>query len=181
MLWTGLRPELKDVSGHKYDQCTTFAELMVSLRRIERDLAGRDNDQKKKSATPVMAAIATENKEIQELKGMIRKLSVDVAELKKGKGTTTPDRNSAPGSYSATRPRFPPRPPPRYGNDRPQDNYPQPRVGGNYSSRQGRQPRYGWTTDHQGNPTPICFLCGQSGHFRYQCSYPPSRDSNPLN
>ncbi|CAG2222977.1 unnamed protein product [Mytilus edulis] len=36
MLWTGLRQELKDVSGHKYDAIQDFNHLRVALRQIEK-------------------------------------------------------------------------------------------------------------------------------------------------
>ena len=38
MFWTGLKKELKDVSGHKFDRISTFDELRVAIRQIERDL-----------------------------------------------------------------------------------------------------------------------------------------------
>ena len=37
MLWTGLRTELKDISGHKFDSIKDFDELRIALRHIEKD------------------------------------------------------------------------------------------------------------------------------------------------
>jgi len=41
MLWTGLKPSLKTVSGYKFDQCTSLNTLLVSLRVLLWNLNGR--------------------------------------------------------------------------------------------------------------------------------------------
>ncbi|CAG2189653.1 FAB1 [Mytilus edulis] len=45
MLWTELRQELKDVSGHKYDSIQDFNHLRVALRQIEKDHQPKKNHQ----------------------------------------------------------------------------------------------------------------------------------------
>lgn len=35
-LWIGLRDDLKDVSGHKYDTIEDFNKLQIALRQIEK-------------------------------------------------------------------------------------------------------------------------------------------------
>ena len=45
MLWTGLLPALKDVTGHLFDSILDFDSLRRSLRKVE-----RDQNQRKTSA-----------------------------------------------------------------------------------------------------------------------------------
>lgn len=76
MLYTGLRQELKDVSGHKFDSIKDFNRLRVELRRIERD------HMPQKSTKPNTAkAATTEKSEVDDLKGMVRRLDHKVDEL----------------------------------------------------------------------------------------------------
>ena len=46
MIWTGLLPALKDVTGHLFDSILDFDSLRRSLRRVE-----RDHNQRKTSAS----------------------------------------------------------------------------------------------------------------------------------
>ncbi|CAG2222976.1 unnamed protein product [Mytilus edulis] len=64
MLWTGLRQELKDVSGHKYDAIQDFNHLRVALRQIE------------KYHQPNC------HRDVEELKGIVQQLTHQFTELR---------------------------------------------------------------------------------------------------
>ncbi|XP_071087762.1 zinc finger CCHC domain-containing protein 18-like [Haliotis cracherodii] len=199
MLWTGLLPDLKDISGHKYDQSLTFSDLLISLRRIEQELKTREGPLSftpnstvtKKNPIPGMAAVSKENKELAEIKGMIRKLSGEVADLKKkcdntSQAQTRPAIDFAGAWYPPFQgvqemPRHPQGPPVRFSSPA--------SIQAQNNNARGQQafhprtvrPRQGWTTDAYGQPTPICYRCGQPGHVSYKCTVRMDHSWNPLN
>ncbi|XP_041377974.1 uncharacterized protein LOC121390258 [Gigantopelta aegis] len=77
-LWSGLRADLRDKSAYLFDQGGSFGNLLRSLRRMEADMSERQPTKK----TISKAATSTETSELQEMKGMIKQLSADVAKLK---------------------------------------------------------------------------------------------------
>lgn len=87
MLWTGLKPSIKDVSGHKFDSISDFDVLRRELRQIEREHNQRRGEGKVrgKSCATSMAAVTDSNTqtEMKELRGMIKSLTSEVASIKK--------------------------------------------------------------------------------------------------
>ena len=76
MLWTGLKPSLKDISGYKYDTIKYFDGLRVALRQIESDHCNRTAT---KPAKPQTSKSANDRQtdapsEMDELKGMINQI-----------------------------------------------------------------------------------------------------------
>uniref|UniRef100_A0A8W8NZZ6 Paraneoplastic antigen Ma-like C-terminal domain-containing protein n=1 Tax=Magallana gigas TaxID=29159 RepID=A0A8W8NZZ6_MAGGI len=77
MLWTGLRQELKDISGYKYDNIQDFNKLRIALRQIEKD---HQQDQQKTSKSNTATSICkstnstAENSDMEDLKGMVQQL-----------------------------------------------------------------------------------------------------------
>jgi len=82
MFWTGLLPHLRDVSGHKYDSITDFDTLRVAIRQIEYTTRERVEMPSKRSLPSKMAHTSMESSECRELKGMIQKLTAEVASIK---------------------------------------------------------------------------------------------------
>ena len=85
MLWTGLRQDLKDISGHKYDTIRDFNTLRVALRQIEKDhLPQKAKTNIKpntaKSATPP-AETSSIKTDVEELKGMVQQLTHKVSSM----------------------------------------------------------------------------------------------------
>ncbi|XP_067654078.1 uncharacterized protein [Haliotis asinina] len=87
MLWGGLRPSLKSVSGHKFDSIPTFDGLRISLREIEYDMKqGRDPmpSARNRTATAKMAAESNmvTKKDIESLTSAIQQLQSEVSDMK---------------------------------------------------------------------------------------------------
>lgn len=77
MLWSGLRLELKDISGHKFDTIKSFDDLRIALRQIE-----QDHEERKASfhkPQPAKAATGTDptlpTSQMDEFKGLIHQLT----------------------------------------------------------------------------------------------------------
>ena len=83
--WNGLRPSLKDATGHLYRSIQNFDELRIEVRRIDEDRKRRKSDDRgKKSLQTANAAIADPDpsKELRDLKGMVQQLSSEVKQFK---------------------------------------------------------------------------------------------------
>lgn len=143
VFWMGLRQELKDISGHKFDTITDFDRLRVEIRRIEygREVRMKEfktQPQKTSSAAPAKQAIATptaENSEISELKGILFKLSAKMDNLEH---------------------RLPPAPPRISGAMQGLDFAPEGEVEHLPHRPQRREER-------------CCYNCGQPGHLQIGC------------
>ncbi|XP_033755839.1 uncharacterized protein LOC117338590 [Pecten maximus] len=88
MFWTGLRREIKDVTGHKYDTVRPF----IAVRQVERDLIQREEETTPgKAADKVkpVAHMAAATDELKEMKGLIQQLTTDMAEMKKTQQKST--------------------------------------------------------------------------------------------
>jgi hypothetical protein len=81
MMWNGLKPQLKDLTGHIFDKEPDFMSLLRALRRVEGDLLQRKV--KTKPATLMSAVTPEPQKDIDELKGMVKQLATDMASLKR--------------------------------------------------------------------------------------------------
>ncbi len=60
MLWTGMRQELKDVSGYKFDSIKDFDKLRVEMRKLEQEHA--KGKQTKQHNTTTKCAVKTEHR-----------------------------------------------------------------------------------------------------------------------
>jgi hypothetical protein len=81
ILWNGLRKDLKDASGHKYDSIKDFDSLRVAIRQIEmKHTLEQQLYEKEKNSKPNPAKAAqvtpttTEKSDIEELKGIVQQL-----------------------------------------------------------------------------------------------------------
>nr|ATA66764.1 Gag [Haliotis discus hannai] len=78
VFWSGLRQDLKDSSGHKFDTINDFDKLRVAVRRIEYDQEQRKLETQKKSI-PAKALTHTEpTSEVSMLIGMVNQLSAKI-------------------------------------------------------------------------------------------------------
>lgn len=90
--WTGLHPELKQTSRHKYDTVADFDRLQVEIRKIEKEFQVAEVQvmgvsAKVKDGTVKMAAAANSEKEketseVNELKGLVHKLTNEMHNMK---------------------------------------------------------------------------------------------------
>jgi hypothetical protein len=88
--WEGLRPSLKDVSGYIFDKHLTFDEFRSELRCSEQyqDRRKKNTNSGKKNSTGtgqvVMSTTHDEesNSGIDEIRGMLHKLTAEVQQLK---------------------------------------------------------------------------------------------------
>ena len=101
MLWRGLRQDMKDISGYKYDAEKDFERLMVELRKIE-----QDHIEKKGTTHVAKRAVESDTtKEIAELKEIVHSVATSMKsmgeELKELKGTVYSQQNVQDGgSYN---------------------------------------------------------------------------------
>lgn len=80
MFWTGLRQDLKDVSGYKFEAVKDFDKLRVELRKIEQQHIGPDIG-KHRIATAKSITEKESNGDIAELKNMVKSMSTTVTEM----------------------------------------------------------------------------------------------------
>ena len=172
MLWTGLRQELKDVSGHKYDAIKDFNKLRVALRQIEKD-------HKPKSSKPNTAKAATtsaDKSDIEELKGMVQQLTHKVTTLEEQR--YDPARQYYRGNYYRGNrgDRWNSRPPRQSWQQRPPSSFESPQQSWQQppaSSYEPPQPQQQQTqqpsTSRQGDEEIYCRRCGQPGHIQIGC------------
>lgn len=171
MFWSGLRPSLKDPTGHLFESIKEFDRLRVAIRRVEEDRKSRQPDSGKKNPETAKSAIASTGpeSEISQLKGMIQQLSTDVQTL------------------MDQRP---------YGNQHPRKQYGNQNSGrGNQRQRGGNrnqnhrdintQPQQPDAQQHaeENDSEPVCFRCGREGHTALGCraKLGKNNQADPLN
>ena len=161
MLWTGLRQQLKDISGHKYDTIKDFDSLRVALRQIEKDHMPQKSNTKPN--TSKAATSTPENKhlnsDIEELKGMVYQLTrkVDSFEQQRSqynRGSYYNRGNRRGNRWNSGPQRQEQRLHPQYAAPSDQVSIQQPAV-------EGHQKDY--------RPEPRCYRCGQLGHLQHGC------------
>ena len=148
MLWTGLKTELKDISGHKYDTIKDFDELRIALRQIEKDHEERKSSSKPQIAKAAAASIEETNtsSQMDEFKGMLQQLTARFDKWEQGKEQHRGYRRN-PGNFRQRQQR-------QTWSNRP------------------RPPAASTTT---GNDKKIvCYRCGQEGHKKVGCANPPT-------
>ena len=80
--WHGLRPDLQEGTGHKFDAISDFDELRVAIRTVEQDHQLKKTSRPVKTTTAQMSAVEP-NTEIKELKSMVSQLASTVKSLQK--------------------------------------------------------------------------------------------------
>lgn len=86
--YQGLRSSLKDITGHLFDKIKDSDKLKVAIHQIENDKKEwKSSNEKGTSKTvPSKSAVDTQEKsEIEELRGVIQQLAVDVKSIKEGR------------------------------------------------------------------------------------------------
>lgn len=88
--WAGLRQDLKDISGFKFEMIKDFDKLRVELRKMEREHKPPEKETKKTTNLIQHVSPATENKknvqpesEITELKQLVQDMSIRVNDMGK--------------------------------------------------------------------------------------------------
>ncbi|OWF53814.1 Paraneoplastic antigen Ma2 [Mizuhopecten yessoensis] len=156
MFWTGLRRDLKDITGHKYDAIQDFDQLVIAVRQVEQDLKKREEEtQTKKPRTedlktttkpnPACMASAEATDDIKEMKGMIKQLTADMTKMKKTTNQYQKFNSKSGDSKSWTNQ---------------QGQQPQQRHQFNSHQSELAQP-------HEDGP--LCWRCGQRGHIKLGC------------
>lgn len=179
MFWTGLRREIKSLTGHKYDTIDQFDELRVAIRQVERDLKERDEEVtpgKAADKTKPVAHMAAATDELKEVKGLIQQLTTEVADLKKSQEKFTSKsgqdkRKNGNGSQRRQKKEHQPwyqangvqsqQQSQQQSNSQPwsynQGKLQQPQALGNAQPQQ------------QQGYEPQCYRCGQYGHIKLGC------------
>ena len=152
--WTGLKKELKDVSGHKFDRISTFDELRVAIRQIERDLQHYESHQGNTPKKPMQAWMVKANpgdKQYEALEGLIKQLATKVDTMQK-------EWKSFAGTPNAPRQSMDSHPPQQWRRDQnPRPTHPVPSGG------------------------LTCWRCGEKGHVRSVCRVRLNHSRRELN
>ena len=151
MIWTGLRQELKDISGYKYELTKDFNQLKVALRQLEKD------HQPKKSKPNTSKAITETNtykKEMDELRGMVQQLSTQVTEMQQQQTQYYRGNNYRGKSYRGNRGKGG-----KWNYQKQQTNSSQPQQQEQSDNQQ---------STYQHKPI-VCQRCGQEGHIQIGC------------
>ena len=166
VFYTGLRQELKDITGHKYDSIDDYDRLLIAVRQVEKD-HNRDKElpDKPKQATSKMAAASHETNQMQQMHAVINQLSTDFKSFKadvekrdqdlKKRQQTWEKKNQQQRGY-------------RHTDDDHRDRQ--------WDHRQDQGKSNG-----QGNRGIVCWRCGQHGHIRYDCKVIMDHSRRDLN
>lgn len=142
MLWTGLKTELKDISGHKFDFIQDFDELRVALRQIEKDHEERKTSSKPRPAkATVIPESPIHQTQMDEFKGLIQQLTtrMDRWETQFSRGRGRGYRGQYRGQYNRQ-----------------------------YSQTQDTSTNT--TQAAQDRSQKKCYRCGLPGHFKRGCT-----------
>lgn len=147
MLFTGLSPQLRDIYSIHYvkDKCTSFDQLRVALRKLEKDFQSNNPHHKPKQQISKKDIINPEDEtddDGDDIKGMIQQINARLDALE---------------ANSLNRENY------RQNNRR-------PRGRGNFQRQQSEQYQ-----DYRGSRDPnsywpeTCRKCGQLGHIAFGC------------
>lgn len=78
-LWSGLRQEFREISGHKYDSIDDYDKLLVELRKIEKDMIVTTDG----SAKSKKAQVHSAQTEDEDLRSMVKQLQSKFDEFAK--------------------------------------------------------------------------------------------------
>ncbi|XP_071112991.1 uncharacterized protein [Haliotis cracherodii] len=91
MFWSGLKPTMKAISGHKFGSLASFDELRISLRELEYDMKrGLSKSETKKCNVSAKMAIPVEpvsKNDLETLTSTIDQLRVEVSDIRKRQDT----------------------------------------------------------------------------------------------
>ena len=170
MFFKGLRPTLKDISGHLKDRKLTFDELRSAVRKVELEHQPTPHrDSSKKQATAKVAQPDQSSSRFESLEAMINQLTTEVKGLK--------DQHY---SYSKQRSQH---------YDQPKQPNKKGRRGGSQGNRgsQYQQESTGYS-DFEEEPRGsksrgpiVCYRCGQEGHIARGCRVRTDFLRQPLN
>lgn len=141
MFWRGLSQNIKDITGHIFERETDFDQLRVHIRRIEQECKIRKQEERA-TTVPVKAAQKKETSDVEKLTAMVNQLATDFRKFKDGSDHDTP---------------------PQYNRDRRPHKKPFNRQR-SYNSNGNRD------FTQQRTDKPICYKCGQKGHFAIGCA-----------
>lgn len=149
--WSGLRQELRDITGHKHDSISDFEELCIAVRSMERS---RDGGKSAMATATVHSVVEGETKdEKDDLKSMVNQLSAAIQRLEK--------QMSDGGAVSWKNSRDH-----RNRNRGNSNNYGKGSV---YHSRPSQDKSDGDDESLGKKPDVICWRCRQPGHIRARC------------
>ena len=196
MFWTGMRQEMKDVCGFKFDTIDDFDTLRTEIRKIEKE------HKKEDKACLSKSAVYKEDKEKDELREMIQNLTLKVSSMEDRLSDMASCRMQ-PGAVSGNTQRsagnkgheYQPsgydresaygksgRVDSRQRDDRDRDNGGRKGYGaglrsyggerGNGNWRFGKQQGRGYDRGRGGyerQDGPMCFRCRKRGHLQWEC------------
>ncbi|XP_067673439.1 uncharacterized protein [Haliotis asinina] len=157
VFWQGLKPALKDISGHKYDSIQDFDKFRVAIRRLEHELSQRNPPDGSKKPHPAKMAYQKPS-EMQELKDMVKELSAELTNIKKQmtKPHSSPPVRGNIGGGNSRKGRYNPNVD-KDLNVRGKTTYDTPYL------------PYKGQTSPEGSSLPVCWKCGQLGHIWRGC------------
>lgn len=193
MLWTGLRTDLKNISGHKFDAIQDFDRLRIELRLIEQEQTDRTHSKVTIRSTVDRTETRQQkdrqdnvdcSKEVNELRSMLETMTSNVASMTtQMKDLSDRVNRLTDNSVTTTRPNYPQqfqgrnfrRPNNRgnrggrYQSSRSRTYTNRPQGSNRQSFGQQNQPQQYQQNRTSYNNDLICYKCGHPGHYQWQC------------
>lgn len=159
MFWSGLRQNLKDVTGHLFDRITDFDELRVAVRRFEQDRQQRKVESKDvKKAQAKSAVEVSSGSELSEVKATLNQLVTEMKGMKDNQDKFEKEfQDFRKGS--------------RFNNQRGRGrgrgrNFQPPQA---CSDTQPSEGTFNAVPQSENDTEVFCYRCGQAGHFAIGC------------
>ncbi|MCU7801001.1 MAG: hypothetical protein KZQ70_12890 [gamma proteobacterium symbiont of Lucinoma myriamae] len=162
VFYSGLKPSLRDICAYKFDQIKTFDDLLLAVRRTEKEHEGQLS-----SIVNQCTVESDTQSQIKQLTSVVNQLVTEVKSLRENKPSnyTSYDdsiKNNANPPTSNTR-----IVPEKKRIDREQEHY----VKTNYNACRNKSNSVNNFALRQSNEVKdiVCFRCLRKGHFRRSC------------
>lgn len=160
--WHGLRKDLKDRTGHKFDSAQSFDDLRFALRQWEMD--SKTEGKERSTATKSVKSAQQVDSEADDLRAQVARLSAQVAALTEGRQGNNVTNNGNRSPYQGGRGEYQKDATNTHGGRSPY----QGGRGDTYQDRRMEE-QGAWNMRRREQREVTCFRCGEKGHIQVGC------------